>query len=80
MCACAWPRVSRIWLIFPLSNPYHYLVFGLQNGTLVPMGKPVPSGVDDTSLLYNEYIVYDTNQILMRYLIQVKFEFKSRRR
>ena len=27
-------------------------------GVQVPMGKGVPSGIDGTSLLYNEYIAY----------------------
>ena len=27
-------------------------------------------------LLYNEYIVYNTEQIKMRYVIQVKFNYK----
>jgi len=29
------------------------------DGMTVPSGKGVPSGVDRTDLLYNEYIVYD---------------------
>lgn len=30
---------------------------------VVPCGKPVPSGVKSTELLYNEYIVYNTAQV-----------------
>jgi hypothetical protein len=40
----------------------------------IPLGKPKPTGLnhpDETELLYNEFIVYDTAQIRMRYLIQV---------
>ena len=29
----------------------------------VPCGRPVPSAISNTSLLYNEYIVYNTNQV-----------------
>jgi predicted DNA-binding WGR domain protein len=54
----------------------------LPDGTEVPCGRLIPSGVvrgdgpDDTDLLYNEYIVYDVTQIRMRYLLKVKFNFK----
>ncbi len=40
----------------------------------IPLGKPKPTGLnhpDETELLYNEFIVYDTAQIRMRYLLQV---------
>ena len=47
-----------------------------EDGLLVPMGKSTPSGVANTSLLYNEYIVYDTSQIKLRYLLRVNFQFK----
>jgi len=46
------------------------------NGAVIPMGKGVKSGVEDsTTLLYNEFIVYDTQQIQMKYLFRVDFEF-----
>ena len=47
----------------------------LENGTIVHTGKPVnQKGVTkNTSLLYNEFIVYDTSQILLKYMIRVKF-------
>lgn len=48
------------------------------DGVLVPLGKPTKSG-QNSSLLYNEYIVYDTSQIKMKYLIRAKFKFKNRR-
>jgi len=31
-----------------------------------------------TDLQYNEYVVYDTSQVLMKYLLQVSFEYVSR--
>ena len=45
------------------------------DGVTVPFGKAQKSGVTASSLLYNEYIVYDTAQIRQKYLIQVTFEF-----
>ncbi|KAM1229106.1 hypothetical protein ACFX13_008322 [Malus domestica] len=49
----------------------------LDDGVVVPLGKPKentsrPKG----SLLYNEYIVYNVEQIRMRYVVQVNFNFK----
>ncbi|XP_050521530.1 poly [ADP-ribose] polymerase [Daktulosphaira vitifoliae] len=41
----------------------------------VPLGKPIPSDVDDTVLLYNEFIVYDISQVKIQYLIKVDFKF-----
>lgn len=44
----------------------------------VPMGAHAPTNVKDGSLLYNEFIVYDTAQIKMKYLVQCKFNYKNR--
>lgn len=46
---------------------------------VVPMGPGEPTTVNNGkgfSLNYNEYIVYDTKQVRMRYLIKLKFLFK----
>ncbi|KAG6550433.1 hypothetical protein Mapa_008396 [Marchantia paleacea] len=43
---------------------------------IVPCGKPVPSAATDSSLRYNEYIVYDTKQVQLRFLLKVKFKHK----
>ncbi|KAL0712179.1 hypothetical protein Bca4012_019157 [Brassica carinata] len=48
----------------------------LEDGVVVPLGKPVDHSSSKGSLLYNEYIVYNTEQINMRYVIQVKFNYK----
>lgn len=49
----------------------------IDDGLVVPCGHPEPqSGVQRSSLLYNEYIVYDTEQVRMRYLVQVQFKYK----
>ena len=46
------------------------------SGAAVPLGKPKSTGVTDTKLLYNEYIVYDTAQIATKFLCQVKFVYE----
>lgn len=50
-----------------------------KDGVNIPTGNLVDSGVNNPSgytLQYNEYIVYNTNQIKMKYLFKVKFNFK----
>ena len=47
----------------------------LANGCTVPLGPGVDSGVRDTSLLYNEYIVYRTSQVQIKYLVKLKFNY-----
>ncbi|KAE9414801.1 hypothetical protein Angca_003723 [Angiostrongylus cantonensis] len=45
-----------------------------EEGYSVPLGKPVKADKGDgSSLLYNEYIVYDVDQIMIRYLVRTKF-------
>jgi hypothetical protein len=44
--------------------------FETWNDVTVPCGHPVASAVSDTSLLYNEYIVYDTNQVSWFFMYQ----------
>jgi len=46
----------------------------LSDGTLVPMGPGIEERTDLT-LNYNEFIVYDTKQIRLRYLAKIKFNF-----
>ena len=45
-------------------------------GAKVPIGKGETDTNPNCSLLYNEYIVYDTKQIQMKYLFKVRFDFK----
>ncbi|KAL5796559.1 hypothetical protein ACOSQ2_001379 [Xanthoceras sorbifolium] len=42
----------------------------------VPCGKPVPSNVRASELMYNEYIVYNTAQAKMQFLLKVRFHHK----
>ncbi|KAK2191455.1 hypothetical protein NP493_53g17011 [Ridgeia piscesae] len=51
----------------------------MEDGTMVPLGKGGDTGVRNPNgftLNYNEFVVYDTKQIRMRYLLKVKFNFK----
>jgi poly [ADP-ribose] polymerase len=41
----------------------------------VPLGKPKKANVSGGSLLYNEFIVYDTAQINIKYLLKLKFNY-----
>ncbi|KAJ3079952.1 Poly [ADP-ribose] polymerase 2 [Quaeritorhiza haematococci] len=47
----------------------------MEDGVVVPCGKPTNVKKSEGSLLYNEYIVYDVAQIRMRYLIKMKFKY-----
>ena len=49
--------------------------FTLEDGTIVPLGKPYKTDVQG-ALLYNEFIVYDVSQIRARYLLRLKFNYK----
>ena len=50
----------------------------LENGCVVPTGKLIESKEGkNSSLLYNEYIVYNVDQIKQRYLVNVNFNQAS---
>ncbi|KAL4708395.1 hypothetical protein ACJJTC_019631 [Scirpophaga incertulas] len=57
------------------TQPHPDMAHALPDGTLVPLGTPHASA-KDTTLLYNEFIVYDVAQVNVKYLLQVKFNFK----
>ena len=49
----------------------------LPGNILVPLGKGTPTNRPDAqSLEYNEFIVYDIKQILLKYLLKVRFEYQ----
>eukprot|EP00742_Colponemidia_sp_Colp-10_P000975 GILJ01001057.1.p1 GENE.GILJ01001057.1~~GILJ01001057.1.p1 ORF type:complete len:855 (-),score=177.28 GILJ01001057.1:120-2531(-) len=50
----------------------------LDNGTVVPCGSSVTKDIPGSSLMYNEFIVYDTKQIKIRYMVRTKFNYKLR--
>lgn len=48
----------------------------LEDGTIVPVGQGCNTNATNSSLLYNEYIVYDVGQINIKYLLKLNFKFK----
>ncbi|KAL6500309.1 Poly [ADP-ribose] polymerase 2 [Orobanche hederae] len=48
----------------------------LENGLVVPLGRPKEQPGPKGALCYNEYIVYNVEQIRMRYIVNVNFNFK----
>jgi poly [ADP-ribose] polymerase len=48
----------------------------LPDGVKVPNGKLTKSNIPGGSLLYDEFIVYDQNQLNLRYIVKVKGNFK----
>ncbi|XP_053558208.1 poly [ADP-ribose] polymerase 2 [Bombina bombina] len=52
----------------------------VHDGALVPLGPLMETGVKNDAgytLNYNEYIVYDSSQVRMKYLLQVQFNYSS---
>ncbi|XP_063079036.1 poly [ADP-ribose] polymerase 1 [Engraulis encrasicolus] len=47
------------------------------DGVEVPLGKGTNTNIDDTSLLYNEYIVYDVAQVNLKYLLKIRFNYQT---
>lgn len=43
---------------------------------VVPCGQPIASNVRASELMYNEYIVYNTAQVKMQFLVKVRFQHK----
>ena len=54
----------------PLETSYTQL-----EGTQVPIGEGQQIPIQG-SLLYNEYIVYDTKQVKMKFLFKIRFDYK----
>ena len=48
----------------------------VEDGILIPIGKQVANKKVKSQLLYNEYVVYKESQVMPRYVVQVKFNFK----
>ncbi len=56
-----------------------WIFWNRNDDILVPMGPVESTNVMNPkgyTLNYNEYIVYDTKQVRMRYVIKLKFLFK----
>jgi len=58
------------------THPDPKVVHTTKDGVIIPYGKPTNSSATKTSLLYNEFIVYDIAQVNVKYMMQVEFKFK----
>lgn len=47
-----------------------------RDDVVVPCGRPVSSNVKASELMYNEYIVYNTAQVKLQFLLKVRFHHK----
>ena len=47
-----------------------------KSGLKIPLGKSMTNNKLPSSLLYNEFIVYDVAQVNVKYLIKMKFDYK----
>ena len=45
----------------------------LKDGVVVPLGEFEPTGVLNGELLYHEYVVYQREQVKLRYIVCVDF-------
>jgi len=46
------------------------------DGVEIPLGKPLTNNNLNTSLLYNEFIIYDIAQVNVQYLFRLEFKYK----
>ena len=62
------------------TQPNEATFVKLDDGLVIPSGVPVEADLTSydnyTSLLYNEYIVYDVAQVNIKYLVKFKFDYK----
>ncbi|ALC45395.1 Parp, partial [Drosophila busckii] len=47
-----------------------------EDGVAIPLGKPITDAKLASSLLYNEFIVYDIAQVNVQYLFRLEFKYK----
>lgn len=60
-----------------LSHPDPKEAVTIDDGVTVPLGKLVPNpDIDESDLLYNEFIVYDIAQIKFKYFFKFQFMYK----
>lgn len=50
--------------------------FMTKDGVEIPMGVGMKADIGYSSLLYNEFIVYDAAQINMQYMFKMNFKYK----
>eukprot|EP01071_Lankesteria_metandrocarpae_P010198 Lankesteria_metandrocarpae@DN5308_c0_g1_i3.p1 len=49
----------------------------VENTAVIENARAAEDSVNDPTLLYNEFVVYDESQVVLRYLLVVDFKFKS---
>ncbi|KAL4588421.1 hypothetical protein LXL04_001310 [Taraxacum kok-saghyz] len=59
------------------TSPDMSMIETLENGVVVPLGNPKKQLESKVRLLHNEYIVYNVDQIRMRYVVHVNFTIKK---
>ncbi len=59
-----------------LTSPDPNMSRKLPDGTTVPLGKPVKNPSLVSTLLYNEYVIYNEDQVDVQYLLKIRFIFK----
>lgn len=64
--------VKGIGKTYPNPNMIHTR----SDGVVLPIGTPITDSDVKSSLLYNEYIVYDAAQVKCQYLFRMKFNYK----
>lgn len=45
------------------------------DGAKIPIGAGTKAKVEQSDLLYNEYIVYDVAQVNIKYMLRLKFNY-----
>ncbi|KAK2581903.1 hypothetical protein KPH14_002360 [Odynerus spinipes] len=59
------------------TQPDPNVVYKMEDDVEVPYGPPVPAKLKKkSSLLYDEFIVYDVAQVRSRYLVKMNFKYK----
>lgn len=63
--------VKGVGKYYPDPNEIHVR----PDGVKLPLGKPLEDNAIKASLLYNEYIVYDSAQVKIEYLFKMSFKY-----
>lgn len=63
-------KFCREWRNFKIE-----IFFIRDDGIEVPCGKPVDTECQDTTLIYNEFIVYNLEQIRERFLVEFNYQY-----
>ncbi|ELT93548.1 hypothetical protein CAPTEDRAFT_223861 [Capitella teleta] len=59
-----------------MTTPEPSTFYTNNDGVVYPIGEGTEADIGQSSLLYNEYIVYDQSQVQIKYMLKVKFGFK----